>query len=100
MPNHDDVGIQSNPPFEHNPEFLKAMKEWLSNRRRRRVKMKLCKITLLIDGEPQGHYIDHPSGTVLDLTDNLEPGSGETYLLESVEMTEEEYEKLPEFTGF
>ena len=56
----------------------------------------LVKITLMYGNKPQGSYIDHVSN--VDLGALFDDDS--CYKIETVEITNEEFEKLPEFQGF
>lgn len=62
--------------------------------------MQFVKVELMYHDKKQGSYIDrieniHP----IDFMDGMEPGS-DSYRLSIVEMSETEFEKLPEFMGF
>ena len=54
------------------------------------------KITLMYGNQPQGCYVDHVSNVdLIALFDG-----DDCYKIETIEMTDEEFEKLPEFQGF
>ncbi len=62
--------------------------------------MRLVKVELMHKGLPQGFYIDEINNvTILDLMDGMQPG-GDSYRLSVVDMPEETFKALPEFTGF
>jgi len=62
--------------------------------------MHLIRITAMHKDKPQGSYIETPGEfDIKSLLEGLEPGE-DSYKLEIVEMTLDEYNKLPEFTGF
>lgn len=63
--------------------------------------MTYIKVTLYCGEQPQGSFTQ--SAEELDLSgalDGFEPGSGDWYKLEAVEMTLDAYEALAEFQGF
>ena len=43
---------------------------------------------------------DEPIMSIVDLLDGAEPGEENGYVISVVEMTQEQYEALPEFIGF
>lgn len=43
---------------------------------------------------------DEPIMSIVDLLDGAEPGEENGYIVSVVEMTQEQYEALPEFIGF
>ena len=43
---------------------------------------------------------DEPIMSIVDLLDGAEPGEENGYVVSIVEMTQEQYEALPEFIGF
>lgn len=62
--------------------------------------MRFVKIELMYNDKKQGSYIDKINNvTIADLVDGMEPGS-DSYRLSIVEMSDTEFEKLPEFMGF
>ena len=62
--------------------------------------MKFAKISLLYKGESQGSYIENLNVDLDAILGGSEPGAGESYLIECVEMTQEEVDALPEFMGW
>lgn len=57
------------------------------------------KITLMENGKPGPSYIEKMNNVDIDaLFDGAE--TGETYQLEKVSLKEEDFDRLPEFTGF
>ncbi len=61
--------------------------------------IKYFKMTLMYDNQSQGSYIEKLDN-ILEMFREMLPDSGDTYVVEAVEMEESEYEKLPEFMGF
>lgn len=62
--------------------------------------MEFIKITLMYKDREQGSYYDRIDNMDLaDLIDGMEQGD-DSYNLSIVEMSEVEYENLPEFQGF
>ena len=55
-------------------------------------------VALLENGKKGNSFTDELKNVSVDMFDGASPG--ETYLLEFVEMSEEEFKKLPEFEGF
>ena len=62
--------------------------------------MKFAKITLLYGDEPQGSYIESLNVDLNAILDGCEPDADEKFLIEPVEMTQEEVDILPEFLGW
>ena len=65
--------------------------------------MRVYRITLLYDNKPQGSYIEKHIVQCLDgLRDELlfELSINDGYKIEVLEMSENEYDSLPEFNGF
>lgn len=61
--------------------------------------MKYAKIELFYKNKRQSGYIENPEKISFSgLMDGLEPGD-DSYRISVVEMTEEEYEALPEYLG-
>ena len=62
--------------------------------------MRFIKIELMYKDKVQGSYIEKFGNVSISaLTDGMEPGS-DSYRISVVEMEEEEFYELPEFTGF
>ena len=62
--------------------------------------MKFAKISLLYKGESQGSYIENLNVDLDAILGGIEPGNDEMFLIEPVEMTQEEVDVLPEFMGW
>lgn len=63
--------------------------------------MKVWKITLYFGDKPQGSYIEKDVMSIADGNfDSMEPGSDDWFKIECVEMSETEYNNLPEFMGW
>ena len=64
-------------------------------------KKEFIKVELLYDGQSQGSYIERPE-TIPDIIKYELEGiaEGDSFKLTKVEMTEQEFSDLPEFTGF
>lgn len=62
--------------------------------------MRFIKIASMYKNKEQGSYIDKIDNiNITDLIDGMELGE-DSYKISVVEMSETEFEKLPEFTGF
>lgn len=60
--------------------------------------MRCFKVEFLLGGASQGSYIEERAENLPDMLDCAEVG--DAYLITVCEMTREEIDALPEFTGF
>lgn len=66
----------------------------------RTMNKKYVEVTHMVGDQPQARYVDTIKN-VGGFLEALEDGDvGETYRMKFIEMTPEEFEALPEFTGF
>ena len=62
--------------------------------------MKAWHVQLTYKWTTQGGYVEKDAAALLDMIKEMEPSDSDAYHITCVEISEEEYAKLPEFQGF